>query len=76
MRKGRDGEKKKKRKKNGGEKKRRIKKEATMSLPAVNRPNADRCNAARSRQFSAKYNSLDKTFHMIREKILPILAQF
>ena len=69
MRKGNSGE-------ENGEKKRLMRIVATMSLPAVNRPNADRCNAARSRQFSAKYNSLDKTFHMIREKILPILAQF
>ena len=53
MRKGRDGG---KRKKNGGEKngekkeKRRMKIVATTSLPAVDRPNADRWNAARSRQ--------------------------
>ena len=48
MRKGRDGG-----KKNGGEKKkekRQMKIGATTSLPAVNRPNADRWNAARSRQ--------------------------
>ena len=49
MRKGRDGEKKKRGKK-GGE--RRMKIVATKSLPAVDRPNADRWNAARSRQFS------------------------
>ena len=54
MRKGRDGEKKKK--KNWGKKtgkkreKRRMKIVATTSLPAVDRPNADRWNAARSRQ--------------------------
>ena len=46
MRKGRDGEKKK-----GGGKKRRMKIVATTSLPAVDRPNADRWNAARSRQY-------------------------
>ena len=50
MRKGRDGE-----KKNGGKKrKRRMKIVATTSLPAVNRPNADRWNAACSRQFKGK----------------------
>ena len=47
MRKGRDGEKKKKKR----EKKRLMKKVATTSLPAVDRPNADRWNAARSRQY-------------------------
>ena len=56
MRKGRDGEKKKREKngKNGGEKKKkkiRMKIVATTSLPAVDRPNADRWNAARSRQY-------------------------
>ena len=45
MRKGRDGGKKK----NGKKKKRGMKIVATMSLPAVDRPNADRWNAARSR---------------------------
>ena len=30
---------------------------ATMSLPAVDRPNADRWNAARSRQFSQKLSA-------------------
>ena len=59
MRKGRDGEKKKtgkKRKKKTEKKKREKKKKirmkigATTSLPAVDRPNADRWNAARSRQ--------------------------
>ena len=51
MRKGRDGE-KKKREKNGEKKKkkRRMKIVATTSLPAVDPPNADRWNAARSRQ--------------------------
>ena len=44
MRKGRDREKRKK-------KKGRMKIVATTSLPAVDRPNADRWNAARSRQF-------------------------
>ena len=56
MGKGCDGE-----KKTGGktgrkkEKKIRMKIVATMSLPAVDRPNADRWNAARSRQL-AEYN--------------------
>ena len=56
MRKGRDGgkrEKKAGRKKNGGKKKkekRRMKIVATTSLPAVDRPNADRWHAARSCQ--------------------------
>ena len=51
MRKGRDGG-KKNGKKNGGEKKKKIRMKivATTSLPAVDRPNADRWNAARSRQ--------------------------
>ena len=50
MRKGRDGE-KKNREKNGEkkEKKIRMKIVATTSLPAVDRPNKDRWNAARSR---------------------------
>ena len=49
MRKGRDGEKKEK--KNREKKKKiRMKIVATTSLPAVDRPNADRWNAARSRQ--------------------------
>ena len=43
MRKGRDGEK-------GKKEKRRMKIVATTSLPAVDRPNADRWNAARSFQ--------------------------
>ena len=51
MRKGRDGG---KGEKNGGKKwekkKRRMKIVATTSLPAVDRPNADRWKAARSRQ--------------------------
>ena len=54
MRKGRDGEKREKKKKKTGKKKkkekRRMKIVATTSLPAVDRPNADRWNAARSRQ--------------------------
>ena len=59
MRKGRDGE---KREKNGGKKtgkktgekkeRRQMKIVATTSLPAVDRPDADRWNAARSRQKS------------------------
>ena len=47
MRKGRDGGKKKREKK----KKRQVKIVATTSLPAVDRPNADRWNAARSCQY-------------------------
>ena len=55
MRKGRDGGKKKRekreKKKTGKKKeKRRMKIVATTSLPAVDRPNADRWNAARLRQ--------------------------
>ena len=57
MRKGRDGGEKKTGKKRGKKKKKKKKKEkrrmkivATTSLPAVDRPNADRWNAARSRQ--------------------------
>ena len=51
MRKGRDGGKKRE-KKTGKKKKekRRRKIVATTSLPAVDRPNADRWNAARARQ--------------------------
>ena len=49
MRKGRDGEEKKTGKK---KKKRQMKIVATTSLPAVDRPNADRWNAARSRQLT------------------------
>ena len=49
MRKGRDGEKNGKKKQEKKEK-RRMKIVATTSLPAVDRPNADRWNAARSRQ--------------------------
>ena len=63
MRKGRDGGKKREKKKKGkktgkkgekkgGGKKRRMKIVATTSLPA-DRPNADRWNAARSRQKKA-----------------------
>ena len=50
MRKGRDGEKNGEKKWEKKEKKIRMKIVATMSLPAVDRPNADRWNAARSRQ--------------------------
>jgi len=55
MRKGPDGgkreNKKQKNKKTGGKKrKRQMKIVATTSLPAVDRPNADHWNAARSRQ--------------------------
>ena len=42
MRKGRDGEKENEGGKNGENKKRRMKIVATMSLPAVDCPNADR----------------------------------
>ena len=48
MKKGRDGGKKRGKKK---KEKRRMKIVATTSLPAVDRPNADRWNAARSRQY-------------------------
>ena len=51
MRKGRDGGKKQEKKTGGKKEKRRMKIVATTSLPAVDRPNADRLNAARSRQF-------------------------
>ena len=63
MRKGRDGEKKTtKNGKNGGGKKKKKKKirmklVATTLLPAVDRPNADRWNAARSRQYVHVYCS-------------------
>merc|ERR1711954_14089 len=62
MRKGRDGEKREKKKNGKKEKKkkekRRMKIVATTSLPAVDRPNADRCNAARSRQKNILGSSL------------------
>ena len=48
MRKGRDGEKKREKKQ------KRMKIVATTSLPAVDRPNADRWNAARSRQYDVQ----------------------
>ena len=52
MRKGRDREEKKRGgKKREKKKKRQMKIVATTSLPAVDRPNADRWNAARLRQF-------------------------
>ena len=49
MRKGRDGE-----KKTGKKKRIRMKIVATTSLPAVERPNADRWNAARSCQYDVQ----------------------
>ena len=54
MTKGHDGGKqeKKEEKKRGKKKKIPMKIVATTSLPAVNRPNADRWNAARSRQYT------------------------
>ena len=53
MRKGRDGEKKTGKKRGKKERKKiRMKIVATTSLPAVDRPKADRWNAARSRQFA------------------------
>ena len=62
MRKGRDGEKKKRKKKQEKqgekEKKTRMKIVATTSLPAVDRPNADRWNAARSRQLPTMHKLL------------------
>ena len=55
MRKGPDGG-KKRGEKNGKKKKIRMKIVATTLLPAVDRPNADRWNAARSRQNYETYN--------------------
>ena len=49
MRKGRDGEKREKKNGKKKKKKRRMKIVATTSLPAVDRPNADRWNAARAK---------------------------
>ena len=56
MRKGRDGEKKTEKNGEKKEKKKKIRMKivATMSLPAVERPNADCWNAARSRQYVSK----------------------
>ena len=45
-----------------------MKKVATMSLPAVDRPNADRWNAARSRQ-------KDYTLHMIIA-LVPLFSRY
>ena len=55
MRKGRDGGKRGGKNGEKKEEKRRMKIVATTSLPAVDRPNADRWNAARSRQYQAEY---------------------
>ena len=57
MRKGRDGGKKMGEKKE----KRLMIIVATTSLPAVDRPNADRLNAARSRQFEIMSNLISDT---------------
>ena len=54
MRKGPNGGKKNGKKKGRKKEKRQMKIVATTSLPAVDRPNADRWNAARSRQFKGK----------------------
>ena len=57
MRKGRVGG--KKQGENGGKKKKRLMKiVATTSLPAVDRPNADRWNAARLYKYSPKVNAV------------------
>ena len=52
-------------KENGEEKKRRMKIVATMSLPAVDRPKADRWNAARSRQKHCIYSPIHVMHTMI-----------
>ena len=61
MRKGRDGGKKKGEK--TGKKKIRMKIVATTSLPAVDRTNADRLNAARSRQKENWHSKEPETYH-------------
>jgi len=38
---------------------------ATTSLPAVDRPNADRWNAARSRQFKTRLGSAQENIHFM-----------
>ena len=43
---------------------------ASMSLPEVNRPNADRWNAAQSRQFIAPHCKLSKVASMQLMNIL------
>ena len=70
MRKGRDGGKKKRKKKGKKKKKKKIRMKivATTSLPAVDRPNADRWNAARSRQCS--------DFHTVRNMCAKSYALF
>ena len=55
MRKGHDGG-------ETGKKKRLMKIAATMSLPAVDRPNADHWNAARSCQKEPQYNGVGTSF--------------
>ena len=59
MRKGRDGGKNGKKKRGKKKEKRRMKIVATTSLPAVDRPNADRWNATRSRQLFKVYSIQD-----------------
>ena len=88
MRKGRDGGKnggKKRGEKTGGKKEKRLSEiVATTSLPAVDRRNADRWNAARSRQKHISWlidhseqsvGSPIEGGHSIMEVILPFLAQ-
>ena len=58
MRKGRDGGKKTGEKKREKKEKRLMEIVATTSLPAVDRPNADRWNAARSRQFRHEFGKI------------------
>ena len=71
MRKGRDGGKKrgkkKRGKKTGKKKKRQMKIVATTSLPAVDCLNADRWNAARSRQYIKDENIQNNFFEYFKK---------
>ena len=73
MRKVDDGEEKEKRKKK--KEKRKEKRMAfivaTTSLPAVDRPNADRWNAARSRQKKREKNGVFSGHYVIASSLLP-----
>ena len=71
MRKGRNGG--KKREKKTGEKRKEIRMKivATTSLPAVDRPNAYRWNAARSRQKKREKNGVFSGHYVIASSLLP-----
>ena len=47
---------------------------ATTSLPAVDRPNADRCNAARSCQYQEKLVQGKKIYQLVGEGVVSYKA--